>query len=265
VTMMYSVVDVAGINRVSRKIIGNAARALAGMASGQESRAEDDRPLIAASMWGITTPCVTVARKRLEELGYDVLVFHQTGSGGRSMEELVSTGLVDGVLDVTPTELADELLGGIWPAGPERLESAGRLGIPQDVSLVSLDVLVNSHDGLPEPMPERFAGRPTYLHDELLAATRASSEECRELGSVVARKLNAAHGPTALFVPLRGLSLLSTDGAVLHDRKADEALAEALREQIDRTHVELHEVDTDLNDPAFARAMAERLHELVTA
>jgi len=265
VTMMHSVVDVAGINRVSRRIIGNAARALAGMAVGDDARVDHDRPLIAASMWGVTTPCVTVARKRLEELGYDVLVFHQTGSGGRSMEELVGTGLVDGVLDVTPTELADELLGGIWPAGPERLESAGRLGIPQVVSLGALDVIVISDEGLPEPMPERFAGRPIYLHDELLAGTRATPEECRALGSVVARKLNAAHGPTVLFVPLRGLSLLSTDGAVLHDRKADEALAEALREQVDRSRVEVHEVDTDLNDPVLARAMAERLHELVTA
>jgi uncharacterized protein (UPF0261 family) len=263
VTMMYSVVDVAGINRVSRRIIGNAARALAGMAAGQEAQAEDDRPLIAASMWGVTTPCVNAARERLEALGYDVLVFHQTGSGGRSMEELVRAGLVDGVLDVTTTELADELLGGIWPAGPDRLETAGRLGIPQVVSLGALDVIGISSDGLPDPLPERFAGRPTYVHDELLAATRATPGECRELAAVVARKLNAATGATVLFVPLRGFSLLSTEGAPLHDCDGDEALVAALRERVDRARVELHEVDTDLNDPAFACAMAERLHELV--
>ncbi len=135
VTMMHSVVDVAGINRISARIIANAARALAGMAAGAEPPPGDEKPLIVASMWGVTTPCVTTARERLEELGYDVLVFHQTGTGGRSMEELIATGLVVGVLDVTTTELADELVGGIWPPGPERLETAGRLGIPQVVSL----------------------------------------------------------------------------------------------------------------------------------
>ena len=174
----------------------------------------------------------------------------------------MKTGLVDGVLDVTTTELADELGGGIWPAGPERLEVAGRLGIPQVVSLGALDVIVISSTGLRIP-PERFAGRPIYLHDEVLAATRATPEECRELGGVLARKLNAAVGPTVLFVPLRGLSLLATEGQVLHDPEADEALFSTLRELVDRSKVEVHEVDADVNDPQFALAMAERLHELV--
>ena len=261
VTMMYSVVDVAGINRISARIMANAAGALAGMATGTESAAGEEKPLIVASMWGVTTPCVTTARERLEELGYDVLVFHQTGTGGRSMEELIATGLVDGVLDVTTTELADELTGGLWPAGPERLEVAGRLGIPQVVSLGALDVIVI---GPPEPLPERFGGRPIYLHNEVLAATRTTSEECRELAAVIARKLNAATGPTVLFVPLRGLSLLTTDGQLLHDPEADEALFSALRDLVDRSKVELHEVDADINDPGLALAMAERLHELVT-
>jgi uncharacterized protein (UPF0261 family) len=214
-------------------------------------------------MWGVTTPCVTTARERLEELGYDVLVFHQTGTGGKSMEELITTGLVDGVLDVTTTELADELGGGIWPSGPERLETAGRLGIPQVVSLGALDVIVISSIGLPDPLPDRFGGRPIYLHNEVLAGTRATPEECRELGAVIARKLNAATGPTVLFVPLRGLSLLSTEGQVLCDPEGDEALFSALRELVDRSKVEVHEVDADINDPQFALAMAERLHELV--
>jgi uncharacterized protein (UPF0261 family) len=264
VTMMYSVVDVAGINRISRRIMANAARALAGMSMETESPPGEERPLVAASMWGVTTPCVTAARERLEELGYDVLVFHQTGTGGRSMEELIASGLVDGVLDITTTELADELAGGIWPAGPERLETAGRLAIPQVVSLGALDVIVISSTGLPDPLPDRFDGRPVYLHNEVLAATRATPEECRELGAVVARKLNATAGPTVLFVPLRGLSLLSTAGQVLHDPQGDKALFSALRELVDASKVEVHEVDADLNDPQFARAMAERLHELVT-
>ena len=261
VTMMHSVVDVAGINRISARIFGNAARALAGLASGQDSPADDEKPLIVASMWGVTTPCVTTARERLEELGYDVLVFHQVGTGGRSMEALIAAGLVVGVLDVTTTELADQIFGGIWPSGPERLETAGRLGIPQVVSLGALDVIAI---GPPEPLPERFAGRPIYVHDGVLAATRTTPEECRELAAVIAGKLNAATGPTVLFVPLRGLSLLTTAGQVLHDPEGDEALFSALREHVDRTRVEVHEVDTDVNDPTFAQAMAERLHELVS-
>jgi len=264
VTMMHSVVDVSGINRISARIFTNAARALAGLAAGTESPRVTEKPLIAASMWGVTTPCVTTARERLEGLGYDVLVFHQTGIGGRSMEELIAAGLVDGVLDATPTELADELLGGIWSSGPERLETAGRLGIPQVVSLGALDVIAISSTGLPDQLPERFRDRPIYIHDELMVATRATPDECRELAAVIARKLNAASGPTVLFVPLRGLSLLTTEGQALYDAEADDALISTLRELIDRSAVELHEADTDVNDPEFALAMATRLHELVT-
>ena len=215
-------------------------------------------------MWGVTTPCVTAARERLEELGYEVVVYHQVGAGGESMEALIDTGLVAGVLDATTAGLADALTGGIWPSPPERLETAGRLGIPQVVSLGACDVIVIASDGLPDPMPERFEGRPMYLHNELLAATRATAEECGELGAVIARKLNAATGPTALFVPLRGLSLLSTDGQVLHDAEADEALFSSLRELVDQSRVEIYEGDADINDRQFALAMADRLHELVT-
>jgi uncharacterized protein (UPF0261 family) len=245
-------------------MIGNASAALAGMATAPALTPETAKPLIVASMWGVTTPCVTAARERLEELGYGVLVFHQTGTGGKSMEELMKTGHVVGVLDVTTTELADELCGGIWPAGPERLEVAGRLGIPQVVSLGALDVIVISSTGLPDPLPERFRGRPIYLHDDVVAATRAMPDECRELAATVARKLNATAGPTALFVPLRGLSLLSTKGQVLHDPGADDVLFSTLRELVDASTVEVHEIDADLNDAAFALAMANRLDELVT-
>ncbi len=263
-TMMHSVVDVAGINRISARIFDNAARALAGLATGTGSAVGEDKPLVVTSMWGVTTPCVTTARERLEELGYDVLVFHQVGTGGRSMEALIATGIVAGVLDITTTELADEVCGGIWPCGPERVETAGQLGIPQVVSLGALDVIVISSTGLPDPLLDRFAGRPVYLHDELLAATRTTTTECREVAAVIARKLNAATGPTVLFVPLRGLSLLTTEGGVLFDREGDEALFSTLRELVDRSKVEVHEVDADINDPGFALAMAERLHELVT-
>ena len=216
-------------------------------------------------MWGVTTPCVTTARERLEELGYDVLVFHQTGTGGRSMEELIGAGLVDGVLDVTTTELGDELLGGIWPSGPERLETAGRIGIPQVVSLGALDVIAISSTGLPDPLPEKFRGRPIYIHDELMVATRATPDECRDLAAVIARKLNAATGPTVLFVPLRGLSLLSTEGQVLHDADGRRgALLDSARARrpIGRRGARGR---CGHQRPGVRTSMAERLHELMTA
>ena len=265
VTMMHSVVDVSGINRISARIFTNAARALAGLAAGVEAPRLAEKPLVAASMWGVTTTCVTTARERLEDLGYDVLVFHQTGTGGRSMEALIGAGLVDGVLDVTTTELGDELLGGIWASGPERLETAGRIGLPQVVSLGALDVIAISSTGLPDPLPEKFRDRPIYIHDELMVATRATPDECRDLATVIARKLNAATGPTVLFVPLRGLSLLTTEGQVLHDADGDDALFSTLRALVDRSVVEVHEVDADVNDPELALSMAKRLHELMTA
>ena len=261
VTMMYSVVDIAGINRISVRILANAAGTLVGMATEPVPALDRARPLIVASMWGVTTPCVTNARARLEELGYDVLVFHQTGTGGRSMEELMKTGLVQGVLDVTTTELVGELAGGIWPASPERLEVAGRLGIPQVVSLGALDLI---SIGPPEPLPERFRSRWIYRHDEHVAAARTTPDECVLLAKVIARKLNAATVPVALFVPLRGFSPLSVPGAEFHDGAADAALVNGLRELIDRSRVEMHEVDSDINDPELAVAMAERLHQLIT-
>src|SRR3990172_11011637 len=158
------------------------------------------------------------------------------------MKKVSAPGRVDGVLDATPPELADELVGGIWSSGPERLETAGRLGIPQVVSLGAVDVIAISSTGLPDPLPEKFRDRPIYVHDELMVATRATPDECRELAAVVARKLNTATGPTELFVPLRGLSLLSTEGQVLHDPEADEVLISTLRELVDPSKVEVHEV-----------------------
>lgn len=259
-TMMYSVVDVAGINRISSRVLANAAGSLVGMATERAPELDAARPLVAASMWGVTTPCVTTAGARLESLGYDMLVFHQTGTGGRSMEALVETGVVEGVLDATPTELVAEIAGGIWPAGPDRLEVAGRLGIPQVVSLGGLDLIAI---GPPEPLPDRFRDRWIYTHDEHMAAARTTQEESTLLARVIARKLNSAAGPVALFVPLHGFSPLSIPGAEFHDAAADAALIEGLRELIDPSRVEVHEVACDINDPELARAMAERLVELM--
>jgi len=258
VTMMYSVVDIAGVNRVSARIMANAAAAIAGMAGAQVPPLEE-KPLVAATMFGVTTPCVTRARERLEELGYEVLVFHATGAGGQSMEALVRGGFLAGVLDVTTTELADELVGGVLSAGPERLQAAGEVGLPQVVSLGALDMV---NFGPRETVPEKFEGRNLYVHNPTITLMRTTPEENAELGREIGRKLSAATGPTVLFVPLKGVSMIDVEGQPFYDAAADEALRAGLLETLDG-RVELHEVDTDINDPAFATAMADRLHELI--
>jgi uncharacterized protein (UPF0261 family) len=259
VTMTYSVVDIAGINRISARILSNAAAAIGAMATAQAPEA-GDRPLIGATMFGVTTPCVTRARERLEELGYEVLVFHATGTGGQSFEALATGGYLAGALDITTTELADDLVGGVLSAGPDRLEAVGRAGVPQVVSLGALDMV---NFGPRDTVPERFEGRNLYVHNPTVTLMRTTADEMAELGRRIARKLNGAEGPTALFVPLRGVSAIDVDGAPFRDAAADEALFAAVREGIDRSRVELVEVDADVNDPAFATAMADRLHELV--
>jgi uncharacterized protein (UPF0261 family) len=258
VTMMYSVVDISGVNRVSARIIANAAAAIAGM-SRAEAPALDGKPLVGATMFGVTTPCVTRARERLEELGYEVLVFHATGSGGRSLEALVKDGFLAGVLDVTTTELADELVGGVLSAGPDRLEAAGAAGVPQVVSLGALDMV---NFGPRETVPPQFEGRNLYVHNPTVTLMRTTEEECAELGHLLGRKLAAAASPTAVFVPLGGVSMTDVPGQPFHDADADAALLAALKEEIDG-RVELHEREEDVNDPAFAVAMADRLHELI--
>jgi uncharacterized protein (UPF0261 family) len=259
IAMMYSVVDIAGLNQISARIIGNAAAAIAGMASASIPEPGETRPLIGASMFGVTTPCVTTARERLEELGYEVLVFHQTGTGGQSMEELVRAGFIVGVLDVTTTELCDELVGGVLAAHPKRLEVAGAAGVPQVVSLGALDMV---NFGPKDTVPERFRSRNLYVHNPSVTLMRTTPEECAELGRRVARKLSVATGPTALFVPLAGVSMIATEGQPFHDPEADEALFTAVREGLG-SNVELHELDMDVNDPRFAVAMADRLHEML--
>jgi uncharacterized protein (UPF0261 family) len=257
ITMMYSVVDIAGINQISARILANAAGAIAGMAKATAPPLETKR-LVGASMFGVTTACVTTARERLEELGYEVLVFHQTGTGGQSMEELMKAGFITASLDVTTTELCDELVGGVLPAHPERLEVAGRLGLPQVVSLGALDMV---NFGPLDSVPEQFRGRNLYVHNPTVTLMRTTAGECRELGRRIGAKLSIATGPTALFVPLRGVSAIATDGQPFHDPDADAALLEGLHETLS-ADVELHEQDTDINDPEFALAMANRLHEL---
>jgi uncharacterized protein (UPF0261 family) len=259
--LMYSVVDIAGLNPLSERILANAAAAAAGMARSDPPARGQAKPLVGASMFGVTTPCVTEARKCLEELGYEVLVFHATGTGGQSLEALMRDGFITASLDITTTELADELVGGVLSAGPRRLETAGELGIPQVVSLGALDMV---NFGPTETVPAQFRGRLLYKHNPTVTLMRTAPEECAELGRLIARKLNGARGPLTLFMPLRGVSAISTEGQVFHDPAADEALFGALREHLE-PEVEVREVDTDINDPGLARAMAERLDELYRA
>ena len=260
IAMMYSVVDIAGVNRISAQIMTNAAGMIAGAVQSGVPDLGADRPLIGASMFGVTTPSVTTARERLEELGYEVLVFHATGTGGQSMEALAKGGFLAGVLDVTTTELADELVGGVLSAGPDRLEAAGALGLPQVVSLGALDMV---NFGPRESVPERFADRNLYVHNPTITLMRTTPEECLELGRQIGRKLSAATGPTALYIPLKGVSMIAVEGQVFHDADADEALLAGLRETLG-PNVEVHELDLDVNDPEFANAMADRLHAMIS-
>ncbi len=259
ITMMYSVVDISGINSISEKILTNAAAAIAGMAQANANfkPSTEGKPLVGATMFGVTTPAVTEARSLLEARGYEVLVFHATGTGGQSMEALVNGGFLAGVLDLTTTELADELVGGVLSAGPDRLEAAGKQGVPQVVSLGALDMV---NFGPMETIPEKFQKRKLYKHNATVTLMRTTPEENALLGGIIARKLNAAKGPVTLFIPLKGVSMIATEGGAFYDAEADKALLDALKKNL-ASHVEVRELDMDINDPRFAKAMTDRLVE----
>jgi uncharacterized protein (UPF0261 family) len=259
ITLMYSVVDIAGLNPLSRRILANAAGAIAGMVGIEAPAADSDRPLIAATMFGVTTPCVTMARKQLEEAGYEVLVFHATGSGGRAMEGLIADGYFSGVLDATTTEWCDEVVGGVLSAGPDRLSAAGRAGIPQVVSVGALDMV--NFGGI-ETVPPQFRDRNLYRHNETVTLMRTTADECREIGQRIAEKLSNAMGPVVLMLPLRGVSMIDDQGKVFHDPAADAALFDSLRKHV-KSNVRVREIDAHINDPEFAHALADELLALL--
>ncbi len=261
ITMMYSVVDVAGLNRLSRRILANAAGAVCGMIE-QEIPAAEDKPLLTATMFGVTTPCVTRVRETLECAGYEVLVFHAVGSGGRAMEALIADGFIAGAADVTTTEWCDELVGGVLSAGPQRLDAAARAGIPQVVSVGAIDMV---NFGALDSVPARFQDRNLYKHNPQITLMRTTPEENAELGRIIATKLNAATGPTALFLPLKGVSMIDADGMPFWSPEADAALFDAIRATVDPAKVELVELDLHINDPAFADAMTDRLLAMLAA
>ncbi len=259
VLMMNSVVDVSGLNRVSRTVLTNAARAMIGMvreAQGlQPVGSEPDKPLITATMFGVTTPCVEAARREVERAGYEVLVFHATGTGGQTMESFIADGLIRGVLDVTTTELADELVGGVLSAGRDRLTAAGLRGVPQVISVGALDMV---NFGPPDTVPEKFKARRFYQHNPSVTLMRTTPDENDALGKEIAQKASAAKGPTAVLVPLRGVSAIDAEGKPFGWPEADAALFRSLRLWMS-PHVKLVELDLHVNDPAFAKAAAETL------
>jgi uncharacterized protein (UPF0261 family) len=265
VTLMYSVVDVAGINQISRAVLGNAAAAIVAMATARRARAAgpspDNRPLIGASMFGVTTPAVNAARARLEELGYEVLTFHATGSGGRALETLARSGFLAGVLDLTTTELADDLVGGVLSAGPDRLTAAGSSGVPQVVSLGALDMVNFGPEGT---VPPRFNGRLFYMHNPTVTLMRTTTDESAELGRRVGAKLAAATSPTVLVIPRGGVSALDVEGQPFWDEEADASLFEALTGAIANSSVEVIDDPANINDPGLARRAADKLHALIS-
>ena len=261
IIMIPSVVDAEGLNEISMRIFSNAANAIAGMVSRYREIPKSGRPLLAATMFGVTTPCVKAAKDYLEQQGYDVLVFHATGTGGRSMEALIEGGFIRGVLDLTTTEWCDELYGGVLNAGPHRLEAAGRKGIPQVVSVGAMDMV---NFGPWESVPERYKGRNLYRHNPTVTLMRTTEEENVGLGQILAEKLNMAKGKTALLLPLKGVSAIDTEGQPFYGPKEDRALFRTLRETIG-SQVELVELDLHINDEAFALAAAQKLTDMLQA
>ena len=260
IVMMPSVVDVAGLNRISRQILTRAAGAICGMVEMQVPTAED-KPVIVASQFGNTTDCVTHARKLLERAGYEVLVFHATGTGGRTMESLIEAGLVIGVLDITTTEWADELVGGILGAGPTRCEAAARHGVAAVVTPGCLDMV---NFGARDTVPAKFAGRRFYQHNPQVTLMRTTPEECQRLGEILAEKVNGSKAPVTALIPLRGISVISAAGQPFHDPVADAALFGALKANL-RKGIPVRELDCNINDPAFSAACAEELLKNIAA
>jgi len=262
IIMMPSVVDVAGLNSISTKIFTNAAFAIAGMVSFENKTVIEKKPLIAATMFGVTTPCVNFAREYLEARGYEVLIFHATGTGGRSMEDLVKAGFIEGVLDITTTEWADEVVGGVLTAGPNRLEAAGKLGVPQVVSVGALDMC---NFGPVETVPSKFEGRNIYKHNPTVTLMRTTVEENKEIGHRIAEKLNLAKGSTILMFPLKGVSMIDAEGQAFYGKDEDIALFSTLRNEINPEVVKIEEYDMHINDKEFAEKAAQNLIDLIEA
>jgi len=252
ITLMYSVVDVAGLNSVSRRILSNAAHAIAGMVANQTEFPED-RPALGMTMFGVTTPCVDMVRESLEAKGFDPLVFHATGTGGQAMEKLVADGLIGGVLDITTTEVADEVVGGIMSAGPRRFDIILERGIPYVMSLGALDMV---NFGARETVPEQFTDRRFLVHNPQVTLMRTTVDENRQMAQWIAAKVNRSTAPIEILIPERGLSMLDVEGAAFYDPTADQCLFETLEQEVQQTDERrITRFPCHINDAAFAEAL----------
>jgi uncharacterized protein (UPF0261 family) len=262
ITMIPSIVDVAGLNRISRLVYTRAAGAICGMVQNDLTQSSEDLPIIAASMFGNTTDCVSVCVKMLKEKRFEVLVFHATGTGGRAMETLVTDGLVEAVLDITTTEWADELCQGVFSAGPERLDAPGQRGIAHLIVPGCVDMV---NFGAPSTVPEKYrrAKRLFYEWNPSVTLMRTNAEENRRMGEIFAQKANAANGPVGFLIPLKGVSMLDGDGQRFCDREADRAMFDAIKANL-RPGIPIVELDLNINDPPFAAKAVEMLLELVS-
>jgi uncharacterized protein (UPF0261 family) len=259
ITMMHAVADIAGLNRITRTVLGEAAHAVVGMTRAGAA-ADDGRPAIGLTMFGVTTPGVTRVAEALGET-HDCLVFHATGTGGRAMESLVDSGMLEGVIDATTTEVCDHLLGGVLSAGPDRLGAIARSGIPWVGSCGALDMV---NFWAPDTVPARYAGRTFYRHNPNVTLMRTTAEECRTVGAWIAERLNACLGPVRLLIPERGVSALDVAGGAFHDPEADAALFDALETGIEATaNRRVARLPHHINDPEFADALVAAYRELL--
>jgi len=261
VVLFPSIVDVAGINRISRIIFTRAAGAICGMVDAAPEAPPDEKPIITASMFGNTTECVSACMEALTGEGYEVLVFHATGTGGRTMESLVREGLVDAVLDITTTEWADAVCGGMFSAGEDRLSAPGEMGVPHLIVPGCVDM---ANFGAMDSVPRKYkdAGRTFYEWNPSITLMRTNVEENRRMGEVFAAKANAAAGPVAFLLPLRGVSILDGDGEPFCDRQADQAIFDAIKAPL-RGDIEVVEMDNNINDPQFAAKAVEMMLALI--
>lgn len=258
--LMYAVTDIAGLNRISRTVLANAANAVAGMIRGDTGPKAADRPLVAISMFGSTTKGVTRIQGQLDDAGFETIVFHAVGSGGRAMEEMVDSGLIDGVIDFTPSEITDEVLGGIFSSGPTRLEAAGKRGLPQVVVPGALgQITLGAESSVPARL--RGPGRKMVVHNPSVTIVRANAAECQSVGRVIAAKLSVATGAVAVVIPLRGLSDYEAPGGPLDDPVADAALFAAIKEGLP-ARILVMERDQHINDPDFADLVATTFIQL---
>jgi uncharacterized protein (UPF0261 family) len=261
ITMIPSIVDVAGINRISRIVFSRAAGAVCGMVETDISESPGDKPVVAASMFGNTTPCVNACMTLLSTEGYEVLVFHATGTGGKTLESLVREGLVDAVLDITTTEWADTVCGGVFDAGPERLDAAGQMGIPHLIVPGCVDM---ANFGSMDTVPEKYKkqNRTFYEWTPSVTLMRTNKEENEKMGKVFAEKANAAKGPVAFLIPLRGVSILDGDNQPFCDREADRAMFDAVKANL-REGIAVVEMDNNINDPEFSAKAVEMMLALI--